>query len=676
MKKLILVIVLSAISLMLLPGCNSDGKKTNPIASLLGVAGVAFGSGGVECIGDFCGQTPEDPVDVYAGPTSVTSTDGTYSDKVGVDWILVNDAVTYNVYRSTNPNGPFTSSQRVASVNAEDCITDNGVVEDPGTVYDGTGETTPVDPTCTNPVMQATYVSEVNLNNEYIKYVFPFFVKLNGIYVEFAETYKIRIKIGTTFSSEVVFQGSKISFDFDNILDGLGYNFTSQEVLDEFRSAVGNRAICSLVVNGDSHYLRIVSNERIVLENIKEVNFFGIPLVPRPPLEKFLKNDATWNTVITANPVQIGCNDTTPPSVTAVSPQGGVTDVAPTSSISVAFSEAINPSTLSETSFLLRTGGISVAGTVSNGSTFTPLSPLEPGTAYTATITTAVTDVAGNHLAADYTWGFTTSSSSSAGYFYIDNAVSTGTRYYYAVTAVNAAGEESTLSPADEGYSLSTDVPDRVEDLAVTRGAYLDRVVLAWQGATGATYYRVYRSDGTTTVQIGQNIAATTVEDTTVGPGVYTYKVVAYNEYGMGGNSESVAGYRAVTNEEFFSEAYNEIESAFEKLGELGTSDKKVYDKDGNGNCLYDVTILSAKAVMTFTNYSDIYLTLDGDQTTVLSDYNNIDGTIKGQLNVAGLYNGYIVFDLIITGGEASGGTYKIKQNGSTEITLPGTYMP
>ncbi|MBN1495542.1 MAG: Ig-like domain-containing protein [Spirochaetes bacterium] len=670
MKKLTYAILLAAISLSFLSGCNSG---TDDATFLLPKPGED-----VDCVGDFCDQPSEDPVDVYAGPTSVTSTDGTYSDKVGVDWALVNDAVTYNVYRSTSPSGPFTSSQLVASVNAEDCVKDTGVVEDPGTVYDGTGETTPVDPTCTNPVMQATYVSDVNLNNEYKKFIpyFPFIVTLRGIYVELAETYKIRIKIGSTFTSEVVFQGSKISFDLDNILDGLGYNFTSQDVLDEFKNAVGNRAICSLVVNGDRHYLRIVSNERIVFESIKEVNFFGIPLVPMPPLEKFLKDDATWDTVITANPVQIGCDDSTPPTVSAVSPQSGVTDVAPTSSVSVAFSEAINPSTLNETSFTISTGGTAVVGTVSNGSTFAPSSPLEPGTTYTATITTAVTDLAGNHLAADYTWSFTTSSSSSAGYFYTDTAVSTGERYYYAVTAVNAEGEVSTLSPADEGYALSTDVPGRVENLAVTSGAYLDRVVLAWQAATDATYYKVYRSDGTATVQIGQNIAGTTMEDTTVDPGIYSYKVVAYNEYGMGGNSDSVAGYRAVTNEEFFTEAYNELESAFNKLGELGTSDKKVYDKDGDGTCVYDVTILSAKAVMTFTNYSDIYLTLDGSQTTHLTDYNNMDGTIVGQLNVTGIYTGYIIFDLVLTGGEVSDGTYTIKQTGGTETTLPGTYVP
>ncbi len=52
-----------------------------------------------------------------------------------------------------------------------------------------------------------------------------------------------------------------------------------------------------------------------------------------------------------------------------------------------------------------------MAGTgsvVGNTATFTPDAALADNTVYTATVTTAVTDLAGNHLAADYTWSFTT----------------------------------------------------------------------------------------------------------------------------------------------------------------------------------------------------------------------------------------------------------------------------
>ena len=45
------------------------------------------------------------------------------------------------------------------------------------------------------------------------------------------------------------------------------------------------------------------------------------------------------------------------------------------------------------------------AGTIA---TFTPSALLADNTTYTATLTTAITDVAGNALAADHVWTFTT----------------------------------------------------------------------------------------------------------------------------------------------------------------------------------------------------------------------------------------------------------------------------
>ena len=57
-----------------------------------------------------------------------------------------------------------------------------------------------------------------------------------------------------------------------------------------------------------------------------------------------------------------------------------------------------------------------MAGTVAYNAatfmaTFTPTSALAPGTAYTATVTGAAQDAAGNALATNYSWGFTTAAS-------------------------------------------------------------------------------------------------------------------------------------------------------------------------------------------------------------------------------------------------------------------------
>jgi hypothetical protein len=112
----------------------------------------------------------------------------------------------------------------------------------------------------------------------------------------------------------------------------------------------------------------------------------------------------------------------TPPTVPAgsVTPTVGATLVCRnTPGITATFSKAMNPATINSpaTSFTLADpSGANVPGTASLDSTglvatLTPTSPLLVSTAYTATITTGAADTFGNHLAANFTWSFTTSSS-------------------------------------------------------------------------------------------------------------------------------------------------------------------------------------------------------------------------------------------------------------------------
>jgi hypothetical protein len=105
--------------------------------------------------------------------------------------------------------------------------------------------------------------------------------------------------------------------------------------------------------------------------------------------------------------------DTTPPTVSSTSPDNNATGVAVNTAVTATFNEPIAPATLTAASFLLRAGVDNVTGTVSLNAagtiaTFTPSGPLADNTTYTATLTTAITDVAGNALAADHVWSFTT----------------------------------------------------------------------------------------------------------------------------------------------------------------------------------------------------------------------------------------------------------------------------
>lgn len=99
--------------------------------------------------------------------------------------------------------------------------------------------------------------------------------------------------------------------------------------------------------------------------------------------------------------------DTTSPTVISVVPSDSSTTASAVLPITATFSEPVRASSVTASTFTV--GGVS--GTVSaagNVATFVPAAPLALGTMYTATITTGVTDVAGNALESDFTWIFTT----------------------------------------------------------------------------------------------------------------------------------------------------------------------------------------------------------------------------------------------------------------------------
>src|SRR5580698_8039676 len=113
--------------------------------------------------------------------------------------------------------------------------------------------------------------------------------------------------------------------------------------------------------------------------------------------------------------------DLTPSTVTSATPPTGTTGVCTNSVATATFSEAMNPSTINTTTFTLTAGTppVAVAGVVSydassDTATFTPSSPLALNTLYTATITTGAQDLAGDPLASNYAWTFTTNTAACA----------------------------------------------------------------------------------------------------------------------------------------------------------------------------------------------------------------------------------------------------------------------
>ena len=103
--------------------------------------------------------------------------------------------------------------------------------------------------------------------------------------------------------------------------------------------------------------------------------------------------------------------DTTPPEVVSTFPLSNALNVASNGAITATFTEAMDPLTITATSFTLKQGMIDIPGAVAyfnTTATLLPTTPLGLGVMYTATIATTATDLAGNHLATSYSWSFTT----------------------------------------------------------------------------------------------------------------------------------------------------------------------------------------------------------------------------------------------------------------------------
>lgn len=104
-------------------------------------------------------------------------------------------------------------------------------------------------------------------------------------------------------------------------------------------------------------------------------------------------------------------SDSIAPTVNSTNPAKSAAAVAVNSAMTATFSEAMLPSTIGAATFTLKQGTTAVSGAVTfTGVTavFTPASNLAVSTEYTATITTGAKDLAGNAVASDYVWTFTT----------------------------------------------------------------------------------------------------------------------------------------------------------------------------------------------------------------------------------------------------------------------------
>ena len=229
---------------------------------------------------------------------------------------------------------------------------------------------------------------------------------------------------GTVFAKGL---GVAANSDIRFALGGACSNFSATVGVDDEVGASGSVTF-SVLADGVQVFTSGIMRPSLQPQTLS-VNLAGkneLALIVGDAGDGTASDHADWaNALLTCNA------DTTPPAVSSRVPASNATGVAPTTSVSAAFSEAITRASVTGTSFtLMKQGsGTPVAATVvydpqAKTALLAPGSPLTAGV-YTATLaggSGGIADLAGNPLVANVAWSFTvaTGGGSQAGQFVSD----------------------------------------------------------------------------------------------------------------------------------------------------------------------------------------------------------------------------------------------------------------
>lgn len=218
--------------------------------------------------------------------------------------------------------------------------------------------------------------------------------------------------------------------------------------------------------------------------------------------------------------------DTTPPEVASVKPIDGVSRLRLATNATVHFNEEMDAATIDTTTFELRgPAGVLIPAVVtydasSQSATLDPASDLDYSTVYTATVkggSAGVYDAAGNAMAADYEWSFSTvaerppvDQAPGGPILIIANSTNLFTRYYTEILRTEGLNEFDLLDiSAVTGPTLAAYDVVILGDMALTAG----QVTLLTDWVTAGGHLIAMRPDPQLAGLLGLADAGTTFSD-------------------------------------------------------------------------------------------------------------------------------------------------------------------
>ena len=241
-----------------------------------------------------------------------------------------------------------------------------------------------------------------------------------------------------------------ITGKFIEAMESSKINASSFTVKDGEMEVVGDVSYSGMIATFTPTSSLTAGNVYTVMISIEAENLNGIALAGNIVWD-FTTGDAS---------------DDIEPTVTLTDPLNDAIIVERNKIVEATFSEEMDPLTITTSTFTLMEGINAVAGVVDYSGTvvtFSPTNTLSAETVYTATITTGAKDLAGNALAANKEWSFTTGGSASG-----LAVVELGTAGNYVILAKTAINNNPTsditgdlgLSPAATSYITGFSLTD------------------------------------------------------------------------------------------------------------------------------------------------------------------------------------------------------------------------